>query len=82
MPRAYTKMDITYLIGELPQYHWKVSGNQLRTQWRGIRVSKVGDHYILTQKNDLNAYRYRSLGEVIEQLKKMSDADQMQLRIN
>lgn len=76
-----TKMDLTYIIGELPQYHWSLSKNQLRTYWRGIRISYSGGYYYLTQKGDVNAYKYYSLGEVIEQLHKMSASDQMSMQL-
>ena len=82
MPRlGCSKMDLTYIIGELPQYHWTLSKNQFRTYWRGIRISYSGGWYYLTQKGDLNAYKYKTLGEVIEELRRMASSEQVTLAL-
>jgi hypothetical protein len=79
---GFDKAAMTLLIASLPYYHWsRVSDNLVTSPWHSIRISYAAGHYHLTRRGDLTSYRYKFLGEVVNELMRMSDSEQLRLEI-
>ena len=79
---GFDKQCYAYIIQMLPQYHWsKVSDNLVTSPWHSVRISYAAGYYHLTKRGDLNSYKYKFIGEVVDQLIKMSDSEQLRMEI-